>query len=72
MDIPEKRIAETIRIERLRLHLTQKQLADRAGTRQQTVSRIETGRRGATAVDLIKLARGLKKSVDDIAKDAGV
>ena len=54
---------------RQRLGLTQRQLAARAGTGQQTICKLETLRRGAYPQTLQKLAAALGVSPADLVSD---
>jgi len=48
--------------QRTALDLSQKQLADLAGVRQETVSRLESGKHSPTARTLEKIERALDKA----------
>ncbi len=58
-----------LRPARQRLGLTQRQLAARAGTGQQTICKLETLRRGAYPQTLQKLAAALGVSPADLVGD---
>ena len=58
-----------LRPARQRLGLTQRQLAARAGTGQQTICKLETLRRGAYPQTLQKLATALGVSTADLVGD---
>ena len=58
-----------LRPARQRLGLTQRQLAARAGTGQQTICKLETLRRGAYPRTLQKLAAALGVSPADLVGD---
>ena len=58
-----------LRAARQRLGLTQRQLAARAGTGQQTICKLETLRRGAYPRTLQKLAAALGVSPADLVDD---
>jgi len=55
-------IARDVINQRAALDLTQKQLADLAGVRQETVSRLESGKHSPTARTLEKIERALDKA----------
>lgn len=55
-------IARGIIRERRALGLSQQDLADRAGVRQETLSRIETGKHTASVPTITKIDRALKKA----------
>jgi DNA-binding XRE family transcriptional regulator len=50
-------------------NLTQKELGDRVGASNKTISNIERGRRRPSFNLLVALARELNCTVDDISKD---
>lgn len=64
---------ERVKILRARLGMTQKQLAEAAGTSQGDISRIERGETGVTADDAKRgrIARALGTTVDDIYDGVG-
>jgi len=62
-----KVIGEAIRIERLKRHLTQEQLADTAGLSQsQHISRIEKADVDMRVSTLVKILRALKLKFEDL------
>ncbi len=58
-----------LRTARQRLGLTQRQLASRAGTGQQTICKLETLRRGAYPQTLQKLAAALEGVMNSLAQE---
>ena len=50
---------DRLRVLRLRAVMSQEQLADRSGVARDTISKLETGRRGAYPSTIRKLAAGL-------------
>lgn len=56
-------MAETLHEERLKHHFTQKKLANRAGLKQQEISRLEKGDANATIKTLFKVAQGMGKKL---------
>ena len=56
-------IAEGIREERAKQHLTQKKLAERSGLKQQEISRLEKGDANSTMKMLNKVAQGMGKKL---------
>jgi transcriptional regulator with XRE-family HTH domain len=61
-----KQVGQRVRALRLAGDLTQTQLAKTLGTTQTALSEIERGNRGLTVQQLVKLARSLKSSPNDI------
>jgi transcriptional regulator with XRE-family HTH domain len=64
--LPKKKIGSRIRALREQRGLSQTQLARRIDTVPQSMWQIETGVRGITVQQLIRLARALDVSMDDI------
>ncbi len=64
--LPKKKIGSRIRALREQRGLSQSQLARSIDTVPQSMWQIETGVRGVTIQQLIKLARALDASMDDI------
>lgn len=56
-------MAETLQEERLKHHFTQKKLAQKAGLKQQEISRLEKGDANATIKTLFKVAQGMGKKL---------
>jgi transcriptional regulator with XRE-family HTH domain len=56
-------MAETLQEERLKIHFTQKVLAQKAGLKQQEISRLEKGDANATIKTLFKVAQGMGKKL---------
>ncbi|MGD0565867.1 MAG: helix-turn-helix transcriptional regulator [Candidatus Goldiibacteriota bacterium] len=56
-------MAETLQEERLKIHFTQKILAQKAGLKQQEISRLEKGDANATIKTLFKVAQGMGKKL---------
>lgn len=65
-----KDIGERVRALRLAADLTQAQLARTLGTTQTALSEIERGNRGLTVQHVVKLARALKVTPNDILGEA--
>jgi HTH-type transcriptional regulator/antitoxin HipB len=61
-----------IREERLRLGLTQQELADRSGTGQKTISQIENGNEGASLETVFRLLAVLGLEIRFSPRDAGI
>lgn len=55
-------MARKLASERARLGLSQRELADFAGLRVETISRLETGKHTVSALTAAKIARALKKA----------
>ena len=67
--LSNKEIGKRIRSIRRKRGITQQELADTLATNQGTISNIERGVRGVTVQQLVKLARVLKVSADEILGD---
>ena len=61
-----EQIKDQIKIRRKDLHLTQKELADLAGLKQVTISAIEKGERTPSLRAIIRLAKALGCTVNDL------
>ena len=59
----ERQIALTLRLARLRAHMTQRELANRAGVTQNYISRIETCGCNPSVHSLERIAKGLGMTV---------
>jgi transcriptional regulator with XRE-family HTH domain len=66
---PRKPLGQTIKIRRLKLGLTQEQLAEKAGLHWTYVSGIERGVRNISIVKLSQVAAGLQVRVRDLVRD---
>lgn len=62
------KFGQKIRKERLRLGLSQEQLADKANVHRTYVGMIERGEKNITLQNIAKLARALNKTPDDLLK----
>jgi HTH-type transcriptional regulator/antitoxin HipB len=60
-----------IREERLRRGMTQQELADRSGTGQKTISRVETGHEGASLETIFRLLAVLGLEIRFSPRDIG-
>lgn len=65
-------LGTTVRAKREELHMTQPELAERVGTSQSHVSRIETDQCVPSAVLLVKLAGALKMSAAELLEAAEI
>ena len=61
-------IGENIRRHRDKVHLTQKQLAERAGLKDTRISEIENGKGNPTISTLIAIASALETSVEKLVR----
>jgi transcriptional regulator with XRE-family HTH domain len=66
---PRKVLGEAIRKQRLRLGLTQEQLAERADLHWTYISGIERGQRNVSIMNLHNIASALEVRVRDLVKD---
>src|SRR5579884_3892878 len=66
-----RRVGEAVSRRRLRLGMTQRDLAAAAGISQPHVSAIETGQSAVGLEVMAQVARALAASVDDLLRDAG-
>ena len=57
------RAGQTLKRERTRQRVTQKQLADRTGVPQGQISRVENGKERASLETLVRLANGLGRRI---------
>ena len=64
--LPNVVIVAQLRTQRVRQGLTQRELAERAGLTQATLSKLESGRQLARPTTLRKLARALKIRIPDL------
>jgi putative transcriptional regulator len=55
-----------VKEERLKINMTQQELADEIAVSRQTIFAIETGKYIPSAILVLKIARTFKKSVEDI------
>ncbi|HWX23119.1 MAG TPA: helix-turn-helix transcriptional regulator [Candidatus Binatia bacterium] len=62
-------LARTIRLERNRAHLTQEQLAEKAGLTRNYIGNIERAERKIALETLGKIARALKCRIPDLVRD---
>lgn len=67
-----ERIAAVLRARRTKAGLTQSDLAERLGRRQEWVSRNEVSERRLDVVELGMFADALKTSIDEILDEAGI
>ena len=67
-----KQLGALVREERLRRQLTQQDLADRSGTGQKTISRIETGNEGASLETVFRLLAVLGLEIRFSPRDMGI
>jgi putative transcriptional regulator len=68
--VPELiRLGNAIRAQRLRLALSQQQLAERCGFDRTYISMLERGRRNPSLLNLIRLSEGLQITVSKLTKD---
>jgi CheY-like chemotaxis protein/DNA-binding Xre family transcriptional regulator len=67
----KRRFGEAIRNQRIRLHLSQEELADRAGLHRTYVSDVERGSRNISLDTIERLAGALRISVSTLFKRAG-
>lgn len=65
----EYRIARNIILQRKKLNLTQKELAEKTGIKQSAISRVESGNQNTTIKTLALIADGLEISVSDLTKN---
>lgn len=65
----EYQIARNIIIQRKKLNLTQKELAEKTGIKQSAISRVEKGNQNTTVRTLAIIAKGLETSVSELTKD---
>lgn len=56
----------SVKEERLKINMTQQELADEIAVSRQTIFAIETGKYIPSAILVLKIARTFKKSVEDI------
>lgn len=64
--VSKEEIGRRLRVLRERRGVSQKEMAALLGTNQSHVSNVERGDRGITIQQLVKIARALKASTDDI------
>jgi transcriptional regulator with XRE-family HTH domain len=64
--VSKKDVGERLRTLRIERGLTQVQLAEMVGTHQTALSQVEVGRRGVSLDQILKLARALKVTPDQI------
>lgn len=67
--LPKKEVGARLRALRVASGLTQIQLAEMVGTHQTALSQVEVGRRGVSLDQVVKLARALKVTPDQILGD---
>lgn len=60
------RLVNTIRDERMRLGLTQAELADRVGVSRKTINTVENGVFVPSTLLALKLAQAFERAVEDI------
>ncbi len=65
---PEFELIESIVRRRMELKMTQKELADRLGTGQAAVSRIESGNTNPTLTSLVEVAEALDSDLHIVLK----
>jgi putative transcriptional regulator len=61
---PQPRLANRLRVARVECDLSQSDLADAVGVSRQTISSIETGQYGPSALLAFRIARALDAPVD--------
>lgn len=66
---PRKALGRAVRARRLKLQLTQEQLAEAADLHWTYISGIERGIRNVSIVNLVHIARALKVRVRDLVKE---
>jgi transcriptional regulator with XRE-family HTH domain len=66
MDINLKVLGENIRRFRLRRQMTQRELADKCDLNRTYITDTESGNRNLSYLTLLKLARGLGRTVSDL------
>lgn len=59
-------LGENLRKLRNERHITQQDLANVSGVSKETISKIESGKQNATSTSLVKLAKGLGCTVDQL------
>jgi transcriptional regulator with XRE-family HTH domain len=69
MAISNEQIGRRLRSVRRKKGITQQELASALGTNQGTISNIERGVRGVTVQQLVKLARALRVSTNEILEE---
>ena len=57
-------INETIKLQRIKMKLTQQELSDRSGVSQQLISKIETNKAQPSLRTITKLAEALSLDID--------
>lgn len=62
----EIRLGNRLRVARAEMNISQEELAHRAGVTRQTISSIETGQYGPSALLAFTLARQLGKPVEEL------
>lgn len=65
---PRQIFGKTVRARRLKLRLTQEQLAERADMHWTYVSGIERGERNVALVNIVKLAQALEMKTQNLMK----
>ncbi len=68
---PEFELIESIVRRRMELRMTQKELADRLGTGQAAISRIESGNTNPTLTSLVEIAEALDSDLHIVLEPKG-
>jgi transcriptional regulator with XRE-family HTH domain len=69
---PLKIFGQEVRRQRLRLRLTQEEIADRAGFDRTYLSMVELGKRNPALLNICRLARALDTTPADLARKLSV
>ena len=69
MELDYKAIGKRIKVARIRMEITQKQLADRVSVSPTHLSNIETGSTRVSLTTIVKIANALNVTVDDLLCD---
>lgn len=69
MELDYKAIGKRIKVARIRMEITQEQLADRVSVSPTHLSNIETGSTRVSLTTIVKLANALNVTVDDLLCD---
>jgi len=68
----QKRLAQTIRLRRQTMEISQESFADSIGMHRAYYSTIERGERNMTVETLLRVSEGLGTTLAELTKDAGV
>lgn len=69
MELDYKAIGKRIKVARIRMEITQEQLADRVSVSPTHLSNIETGSTRVSLTTIVKIANALNVTVDDLLCD---